>query len=1711
MSSQLLKPTAYFKHPKFKSFAMKKKHPNSIYFLLATLVCCLFNLQSQAQDTLSICLGDSIFLQAPPPPAAPPQGPIGSPPCMVSNTTNISPYNDGSSISSPGGYTVFPTNNTTYTVSTGASGGPGSPPCVEPNTTTYYIEVETGETCLQEAEETSTVDTLTICAGSSVFLQAPPPPPAPPQGPVGSEPCFVQDSPSISTDPLSTINYIISDGGFTVFPTTSTTYNVSNGNTGGPGSPPCVTPNVITYYVQVVTGGDCPEVPELVCPDPISNAFTDLIFPDFVQNPNITELYNDSLGYIYHVVDYCSEVPPPPGPTWTPPYYNQTFLCDGTSLTCDITNLSCLENTTTVPTGLNSFQASCYLATDTICLGESITRSFEFTLSAPGPGGPPGALPPFNCDEFEDPFVLPIINMSIDGDDITFSPTSTTTYSVNYPSTSGACPPRSYVYQIVVDENCSAPTEPIDTVVTDINYADYDLIYTICAGDSLEIPGLKREITCNCPPNPTAPCDNFPFNQWSDWTASPTLIDNTPSATVFPTQTTVYTTSLNDFICADGPFLGAGPTFNYLVIVENGADCSYPDAATETSFTFEGCVGDTITIPFPATGECPLGFEITSFYSVIASIPETLNENTVDVILLETGSTTYANDIDVDPFGITCLNHRYNYNFIIAECEPPAPSPICPTPLTDPLNELGVNVPFPNIIEHYHNSLGYIYQVIDYCTPLPQGPLGSVNQVYFNKTYDCNGNLLECPYTEGVPASTADNCINSDILESTVVYESVCDSYPFLTSNICQGDTTSFSLGFNTTQPAGPGPNPVVVSEIPAIPYACLASIGSDASNVSVTPNQDVFIENGDIYAYPQSTTSYTISVTPPGNNECPTKTFVFEVIVDEDCNTPTEPTVACPTPLSNPLNELGLPEDLFIAPNVIEHYHDSLGYIYQIIDYCIAIPQGPGTTSPIPFYNRTFTCDGENITCPPQTLDPCTDNSPITQSNVIVQATCDAGSVLICAGESITESFELGIGGPAGSNSPGPIAYVPFGCGSFGEAVVSPNINVSINGDEITFSPTTTTEYTITFPNTSATCPDRVYSYTVSVDGNCQISNPQIFTDYTWLNNLVDVNNCEGTTVSVYNEGTYSFVYVSTANSGLLYFEDGVLYCTDGPGFSCVSAYGLGAADATWSCGSVGGPNCSVDDILALDNVQAALADNDNPCGVVEIIQLDLNGETLFWLNSGYDPSCPVGTGGNSSVINCNGGFVCSNASGPDICSDAIFNALQNGTVVWTYEPSGNELDLENFPWLNNVVDVNNCCTNNSITLFSNGTYSFLYIDSSDECGDGLGTLYYQDGTLYCTDAPGFSCLDAYGINDMNSSVVWTCNGTTVDPCNDPNINCIQIVVCGADGNTYPNPCAAACAGVEIIGEYPCDMPPPADDVFTTFPWLTTYVNQTDCFGETVNVYDLGTYSFVYIQSPAGGKLYFDDGTFYCADAPGFSCLSAYGINDSDLVATWTCGNEVDPHTVSFEDFPWLVNTLVAGDCCANSFVYHIINDDCTFGFIYVESGGCGDGAYSTLYTEDGEVHCSSSTNFSCFDFYNFNVGYSIETIWTCTEGPLGLINHNDEHTAPPLESLIHENGQIAMRLGEDSKSNIEAELHLNVYPNPSNGQFWVNLDTEMNELQNLSIFDLQGRLIETIEVNSNAQSSRVSFDLSDQTPGIYLIELQSGYQSTVKRIVIK
>ena len=176
-------------------------------------------------------------------------------------------------------------------------------------------------------------------------------------------------------------------------------------------------------------------------------------------------------------------------------------------------------------------------------------------------------------------------------------------------------------------------------------------------------------------------------------------------------------------------------------------------------------------------------------------------------------------------------------------------------------------------------------------------------------------------------------------------------------------------------------------------------------------------------------------------------------------------------------------------------------------------------------------------------------------------------------------------------------------------------------------------------------------------------------------------------------------------------------------------------------------------------------------------------------------------------------------------------------GTLCLTYGQA------PSYPWLDGVVS-DNCCSNQTATAYDFGTYSFVYIEANGECTPG-GKLYFEDGTCWCVDKDGTSCLDFYIPSSTTGQEIYNCEGAV---------------------NFTP---------------------------FDQFDWLSGIANAQDCSANpAITVYLRSGQHFIHVLGANGlGQLYSQSGRALCSDQENYSCRTAYNLSASNQTLSWTCG----------------------------------------------------------------------------------------------------------------------------------------------------------------------------------------------------------------------------
>ncbi len=438
-------------------------------------------------------------------------------------------------------------------------------------------------------------------------------------------------------------------------------------------------------------------------------------------------------------------------------------------------------------------------------------------------------------------------------------------------------------------------------------------------------------------------------------------------------------------------------------------------------------------------------------------------------------------------------------------------------------------------------------------------------------------------------------------------------------------------------------------------------------------------------------------------------------------------------------------------------------------------------------------------------------------------------------------------------------------------------------------------------------------------------------FEKYPWLSDLINPEYCTVKVTEYKYSEYYTFVMLDNSNeTGRLYFQDGTLYCNGATDY-CLSLYNLTEPGTLFFDCTTGSEHLEVE--------VSNLTCTNNGKFTFEVTVTDDVGTPT---NGRYGIRYPYGEEGTPRYIYF--------SEGETITYEGNISNAENGLYTiyvhdrgWA-DDAAQRIEIEvteclseetlfnQYNWLYTIVDPNNC-NGVKITEHFYGTYAFLYVEDNNK-----GTLYFQDGTFYCADNLDNYCLDLYSFDIP--ATTWQCSNENEEGCriDDPiSLPWIQdiintdeenyldaIILFEYEGSSYFRITSGSNVidGISIA-TYSCDgillcvssvwfeeiyvegseevcqasasngetiwTKSSSNVLFDTYPWLNTLVDENNCQDASIEVYAYGAYDFIFIQDHEGKKLFFQDGTFYCADSPTYSCIEAYELNTPKN--EWTCG----------------------------------------------------------------------------------------------------------------------------------------------------------------------------------------------------------------------------
>ena len=256
------------------------------------------------------------------------------------------------------------------------------------------------------------------------------------------------------------------------------------------------------------------------------------------------------------------------------------------------------------------------------------------------------------------------------------------------------------------------------------------------------------------------------------------------------------------------------------------------------------------------------------------------------------------------------------------------------------------------------------------------------------------------------------------------------------------------------------------------------------------------------------------------------------------------------------------------------------------------------------------------------------------------------------------------------------------------------------------------------------------------------------------------------------------------------------------------------------------------------------------------------------------------------------------------------------------------------------------------------------------------------------------------------------------------------------------------------------------------------------------------------------------------------FSAGTRYILYKADADNQVTESNENNnliTKTITLQGFPDLTIEEANGVSVIPAYDNCIISWDLT-----LKNQGTGD---VDTYTEV-KMYLSTNTTYSTNDFLlntnnssvnSIDAGESIymndqATVWDYEISEftnyylLAVVNYDQNITESDYSNNVTNlgivdidytktNGRIAASIAEEVTDNIEKPILVDIYPNPSNGVFYLTLpkgNDGYNEANVKAISALSGQLV--LETKFNLDQEKIQIDLNDKPVGLYIIKLETS-----------
>ncbi len=398
----------------------------------------------------------------------------------------------------------------------------------------------------------------------------------------------------------------------------------------------------------------------------------------------------------------------------------------------------------------------------------------------------------------------------------------------------------------------------------------------------------------------------------------------------------------------------------------------------------------------------------------------------------------------------------------------------------------------------------------------------------------------------------------------------------------------------------------------------------------------------------------------------------------------------------------------------------------------------------------------------------------------------------------------------------------------------------------------------------------------------------------------------------------------------------------------------------------------------------------------------------------------------------------------------------------------------LSDYPWLEDLLEIQGCCGMKKIFRFTDGTDHWFYVEPSlsggaADCPSGLVPQVYDcDGQLVCSSSYPANCYNDLGLYNMSGYLFWECEESSgCQTVTDDDITWFYNMLDLIDLSCECDPSLVAYCY----------------DNSTVLAFGEPYIEGCELDINSVDYYTL-------------------DGEFICREEGEQTCDGILTGELTNPQLLWHCYQQ-DCSAVEdpVNELAWLNALVNEENCCTENRIYQFDNGIDTYYYTDPAYGtaGCTEGLAPIVYDCAGNIVCEGGPGINCYGDLDLQ-NYSGSLIYDC-------FTHGPELFEQTLNLLYFGpvDGFSDLRNGESVAIEETKELEVTVSPNPSNGSFELSLP--QTEALALQVFDLQGR-----EVYSQAMFGvRHQVSLAGVSAGIYLARVTGEHHTKTIKLIIE